>query len=575
MTLTFIVVALLLLAAALLFLIPPMLQKNNDAPKLDRDEINVELYKDQLEELQRDLDSGVLSEDQFEKSKQDLERTLLEDVSGEISVATPEQYKGLVQNGVLAVAVFVPLLSVILYSQLGGGDHAFNPEAARNTVTAEGHKGTIEDQIRQLQEHLQGEPDDVEGWVMLARSYYFMKQYQAASDAFARASSLTGQADPNMLADYADALAMANGRTLMGQPYDLVKKALEVQPNHQKALWLAASATMESKDYKTSLGYWTTLLRLFPKGSKEYNQMLRNIGEVKQLAGEEIEPELLEEMRVAQQMEEQGMVTDAASQTSGGGAGVSGEVVLDPGFSAKVSPGDTLFIYAIAANGPRMPLAIVRKTAADLPFKFVLNDSNAMDPSMTISKFPEIVLIARVTKSADAMRQAGDLYGTTAPIKTGSQDLKIVIDKIIPEDAAAASPGGMSTQSSPAAAAATAPGSNSNAKVTGTISLDSSLSARVSPQDTVFVFARAANGPRMPLAIIRKQVKDLPIAFSLDDSMAMNPSMSLSKFSDVIVTARISKTGDAMPKSGDLKGSSSVIKVGAEGLKIIIDSAVP
>jgi cytochrome c-type biogenesis protein CcmH len=111
--------------------------------------------------------------------------------------------------------------------------------------------------------------------------------------------------------------------------------------------------------------------------------------------------------------------------------------------------------------------------------------------------------------------------------------------------------------------------------VAGTISLDPTLTGRVSPDDTVYVFARAAEGPRMPLAIIRKQVKDLPLTFSLDDSMAMNPNMKLSNFSEVVVGARISKTGNAMPQSGDLKGSSSVIKLGSRDLKIIIDSAVP
>jgi cytochrome c-type biogenesis protein CcmH len=117
--------------------------------------------------------------------------------------------------------------------------------------------------------------------------------------------------------------------------------------------------------------------------------------------------------------------------------------------------------------------------------------------------------------------------------------------------------------------------SPTEARVAGVITLDPTLSNRVSPEDTLYVFARAAQGPRMPLAIIRKQVKDLPLTFALDDSMAMNPSMKLSNHSEVIVGARISKSGNAMPQSGDLKGSSSVIKLGSQDLKIIIDSAVP
>ena len=267
-----------------------------------------------------------------------------------------------------------------------------------------------------------------------------MKKYQAASDTFARAVAVNKESDPQLLADYADALAMANGRNMSGKPYEVVKKALVIDPNNQKALWLAATATYQVKDYRTTLTYWETLLAQFPEGSENYTQMLKNIGEVKTLLGEELDPEFIAKVKTAEQ-----------AQVAGGS--VSGEVTLDP--------------------------------------------------------------------------------------KT------------------------------------TTPTAGVNARVTGTVSLDSTLMGRVAPTDTVFVFARAASGPRMPLAIIRKQVSDLPLDFQLDDTMAMNPSMKLSKFPEVIVAARISKDGNAMPKSGDLKGSSSVIKVGSENLKIIIDSAVP
>jgi cytochrome c-type biogenesis protein CcmH len=152
-------------------------------------------------------------------------------------------------------------------------------------------------------------------------------------------------------------------------------------------------------------------------------------------------------------------------------------------------------------------------------------------------------------------------------VKVGAQGLNIVINQSVGgADAAPAATLAATQVSNPSASAA---------GVAGTISLDPALTGRVSPDDTVYVFARAAEGPRMPLAIIRKQVKDLPLTFSLDDSMAMNPNMKLSNFSEVVVGARISKTGNAMPQSGDLKGSSSVIKLGSRDLKIIIDSAVP
>jgi len=560
------IVAGLLVVAALLFVIPPLLKKTVlDSEILDNNEINVILYKDQLEELKADLENGVLTQEQFAQANEDLKRGLVENVKQE-----PTKYKVPMvlekYTAHIVAAFFLVVPAIIYYDQLGTDtlDIRLNPENARVAVQAEGHQGTIEEQIRDLQERLQGNPSDVEGWVMLARSYYFLKQYQAASDAFARTVALTKESEPQLLADYGDALAMASGQNMNGRPYEAVKKALAIDPNHEKALWLAATAAYQSKDYPTSLAYWETLLGQFPEGSDNHTQMLKNIGEIKVLMGEELAPEFIAKIQAAEQ----------ALKT---GASVSGEVTLDPKLFSQVSPTDTVFVYARAVSGPRMPLAIIRKQVKDLPIKFNLDDSLAMNPAMKISKFPQVVVSARVSKSGNAMPQPGDLQGITAPVSLGAQGLNIVINNVV--STAAATPSSAATVQQVSAPQtmtnANSGGANTTAKVTGTVSLDSTLMSRVAPTDTVFVFARAASGPRMPLAIIRKQVSDLPIDFQLDDSMAMNPSMKLSKFPEVIVAARISKSGNAMPQSGDLKGSSSVIKVGRENLKIIIDSAVP
>ena len=552
------VVAGLLIVAALLFIIPPLLKKTaNEEKVLEQDDINVILYKDQLEELKSDLDNGVLTQEQFAQANEDLKRGLVENVKQSPKESKLHVPSVLEKNAAYIVGAFVLIVPAILFNnQLGTDDLEIrlNPENARVAVQAEGHQGTIEEQIRMLQERMQANPDDLEGRVMLARSYYFLKQYQAASDSYARAVALTKESEPQLLADYADALAMASGRNMSGQPYEIVKKALAIDPNHQKALWLAATATYQVKDYRTTLTYWETLLAQFPEDSENHTQMLKNIGEVKELLGEELQPEFIAKIQ-------------AAEQAQKAGASVSGEVTLDPKLANQVSPTDTVFVYARAANGPRMPLAIIKKQVKDLPIKFNLDDSLAMNPSMKISKFPQVVVSARVTKTGNAMPQAGDLQGATAPVNLGSQGLNIVINNIVS--------GGAPMAQTKVSAQQAMPVANTIAKITGTVSLDSTLMGRVAPTDTVFVFARAASGPRMPLAIIKKKVSDLPIDFQLDDTMAMNPSMKLSKFPEVIVAARISKTGNAMPQSGDLKGSSSVIKVGRENLKIIIDSAVP
>ncbi len=552
------IVAALLIAAALLFLLPPLAQKKSETTKLKRKEINVLLFKDQVAELESDLSNGTITQDQFDQAKHDLERSLLEDVSGEEATEPAEsKYEALGNKSAIAVAVFVPVVAIILYMQLGSGEQGLRPEEAQMAQRTEGHEGTLEEQIRKLQDHLQTNPDDIEGWTMLARSYYFLKNYQAASETFNRAAALTNEGDANVLADYADALAMAQGRNMQGRPYELVKKALQVEPFHQKALWLAGTAAYQVQDYASALQYWEKLITLFPEGTDGHTQMLRNIAEVKQLMGQELDPEMIAKLQGQQQ---QSAATDGNANAS-----VSGRVSLDPALAGSVSPGDTLFVFARAANGPRMPLAILKKQVSDLPLDFEMDDSHAMNPQMKLSNFSDIVVSARISKSGNAMPQPGDLEGASAVVKVGAQGLNILISNAV-------GGGGGATQT---VATATSVSNPSTAAVSGTISLDPSLTGRVSPDDTVYVFARAAEGPRMPLAIIKKQVKDLPLAFSLNDSMAMNPNMKLSNYSEVIVGARISKTGNAMPQSGDLKGSSSVIKLGSRDLKIIIDSAVP
>lgn len=430
------IVAALLIIAALLFLVPPLADKNAKKNSLDRNDINILLYKDQFKELENDLANGDITQDQYDQAKHDLERSLLQDVKPEEAPKQSMVGAAMGSKSAIAVAVLVPVIAISLYNKLGSGEAGLDPMNARIDVQAEGHQGTIEEQVRKLQDHLQSNPDDLEGWVMLARSYYFMKQYQAASDAFGRAAAMTNESEPQLLADYADAMAMANGRSMAGTPYELVKKAIALDPNHQKALWLAATATYQAQDYATTLQYWNTLLKQFPKGSDNYIQMLRNIAEVKQLLGQPID-DILAEIQGGAQAAPAGMMTsasgaDGSSSDSAGGGSVSGEVSLDPALQGRVSPTDTVFVFARAAQGPRMPLAILRKQVSDLPITFKLSDADAMNPQMKISNFPEVVVGARISKSGNAMPQSGDLKGGTSPVKVGAQGLKIVIDSAVP-----------------------------------------------------------------------------------------------------------------------------------------------
>jgi cytochrome c-type biogenesis protein CcmH len=411
-------VAVLLIVASLLFLLPPLVQKGqggSDEDSLDRDELNVTIFEDQIAELERDLSVGVLTQDQFDVAKHDLERSFIQESVSEGSQAASQVDRVVGRSAAVVISVLIPILAISLYSLLGAGEAGLHPKDARPQVQAEGHDGTLEEQIRKLQDHLQASPDDAESWVMLARSYYFMKQYAAASETFARVSSMLQDSNPEVLADYADALAMANGRNMAGRPYELVKKALAIQPFNQKALWLAGTASYQAQDYNTTLGYWKRLLEIFPKDSDNYKQMQKNIGEMQQKLGLLIDIES----------------TSTASATAGG-VQVTGTVHLADALALNASIDDTLFVFARAATGPRMPLAIVRKKVKDLPLTFTLNDSMAMNPAMKLSNFQEIVIGARISKSGNAMPQSGDMQGSVGPVNiSDATGIEIIIDKTV------------------------------------------------------------------------------------------------------------------------------------------------
>lgn len=410
------VVAVLLIAAALLFLLPPLIQKGRQEEgedAFDRDELNVTIFKDQLAELERDLSAGVLTQEQFETARHDLERSFLQESTTEVTESGAQMDRVIGRSAAVVISILIPIMALTLYNMLGAKEAGLHPEDAAPQVQAEGHEGTLEEQVRKLQDHLQQNPDDAEGWMMLARSYYFLKQYGAAAETFGRASSLQQDSNAELLADYADALAMANGRNMAGKPYELVKKALAIQPQFQKALWLAGTATYQAGDLEATLEYWKRLLEIFPKGSENYMQMQKNIGEIQQKMGLPVDE-----------------VEQAAS--AAGGPSISGVVNLDESLMLQAAVGDTLFVFARAATGPRMPLAIVRKTVKDLPLEFTLDDSMAMNPTMKLSSFQQVVVGARISKSGNAMPQPGDLQVMSQPMDVNSGEfVELVINEVI------------------------------------------------------------------------------------------------------------------------------------------------
>jgi len=418
------VVAVCLIIAALLFLLPPLLTRGNVKREAVRDALNVEIAKDKIAELDADLRTGVLSQDQYDRARQELERSLLEDVGGTTTRAVPTTSANASLISAAVVGIAIPILAVALYQHLGGGFAAIHPELAQPAVKTEAHEGTIETMVVQLKERLAKNPSDAEGWSMLGRSYYFLKRYNDAAQSYGKVVEIIGETEPDVLADYADTVAMASGRSMKGKPYELVKKALSLQPFHEKSLWLAGSAAYEEKDYANALGYFEKLMQVFPPGSENSEQMKRNIGEIQELlaqSGAKVPPSVA------------AAAPTRAASTAAGTAKIIGTVKLLPSLAANAAPTDTVFIFARAAQGPRMPLAIVRKQVKDLPITYTLDDSLAMNPAMKLSNFQQVVVGARISKSGNAMPQSGDLQGQSGTIALGgSKPVDVVINSVTP-----------------------------------------------------------------------------------------------------------------------------------------------
>lgn len=423
-----------LTAVALLFVILPLLlRRRAEAARVARSEVNISIYRNQLVELEADLKSGDVDQEQYEKSRQEIERRLLEDTSG-AEAGRASDSRRLSGMTAVVVGVMVPAVAVGLYLKLGNLQ-ALQPQQASMAAGASPHgdasnmAAQVEMMVGKLAEKLQKDPSNVEGWVMLGRSYSVLNRYPEAVEAYKKAMQLVGD-DAQVFVDYADALAMASGESLEGEPMKWLEKSLKLDPNNQKALWLMGTAMFERGDFSAAIVYWEHLQKMLPPDSEDAKAMQANIDEARgyqqrQARGEFGKPAPSAAAAAAEQL------TKAAAPAAGA-AKVSGTISLKQELVAKAAPTDTVFVFARAVSGPPMPLAVFRAQVKDLPLKFTLDESMAMAPGMSLARFDEVMVGARISKSGNPMPQSGDLQGQKGPVKVGSGDLVIAIDSVVP-----------------------------------------------------------------------------------------------------------------------------------------------
>ena len=394
--------AFFLLVAALAIVLWPLLKRSKSAA-FGRELSNLDIHRDQFLELEKDLEAGTLGADRYEQARNELERRVLEE---DVAPARAPQATPSGKAVPVTLGILIPLTSILLYLYLGnlqGVGAPRHPAADLSSITADQFQGMT----AKLAARMQQNPGDAEGWKMLGRAYRAMERYGEANGAYKKAVELRPQ-DADLLADYAESLALAAGRSLAGEPTRLLDRALKLEPRNTKVLTLSGSAAFERKDYKAAIGSWEAVLKQ-PGVDGELAQALeKGIAESRaHLTGKPV------------------------AAVPAGKERVTGVVNLDDSLKGKVHPDDTVFVFARAATGPRMPLAIVKIKVADLPYKFSFDDSMAMMPEMKLSQFADVVIGARVSKSGGATPQAGDLQGSSDKVKPGRTGVLVTIDRAV------------------------------------------------------------------------------------------------------------------------------------------------
>ena len=415
----FIVLAASLTALALAWLLWPLL-RTRASREMDRERANLGVLRDQLSELDAEHARGALADDVHAQMKADLERRVLDESLA--TAAPPGQRSSAGSRAAAVLALALPLAAALAYWQFGD-PQAFDPALA--SATEANPHALQPDQIARmvaaLEERLQREPDNLNGWVTLARTYSTQQRFTDAVRAYEKLLAAVPD-DADLLADYADALAMAEGRRIGAGPMAAIKKALAINPTQWKALAMAGTEAFDRKDYKAALGFWERLQRSLPPDAPMAQSIGASIAEARQLAG----------MSPQAQASVPTKAAAPATTARPADARVSGTVDLSPGLKARAAPQDRVFVFARAVDGPRLPLALLTVQVKDLPLKFALDDSMAMSPDARLSAFPNVIVGARISKSGNAPAASGDLEGLSPPVKVGATNVAITIDRVLP-----------------------------------------------------------------------------------------------------------------------------------------------
>ena len=440
---------------ALVFVLPPLLHRGTGAPDLDHDALNLDVFRQQLAELDGDLALGRLDQDQYAAARRDLERELVHDLepvdSGKVQPQTGNQHWP-----ALILALAIPAAAVALYLNIGDLGIIPKLEAAGVAPTAQaqdavGHATLpdgspmppLETLAEQLAQRLEQKPDNPTGWLMLARTWFSLENQGKGMAALERAYAVAPR-QPEVLLAYAEALAETNDNRLDGRPVELLDALLAIEPDNLNGLWLRGMAAFQVTDFPGALSRWEPLMAALDPAGPDAQELTKFMEMARSKAGlsgaggpAASQPAPVPAPAPAPSVPVAAPAPIAAVQAppavqqkpqapAAKPSGLTVSVALDPALAAQTTPDTTVFIYAKAVAGPPMPLAAQRVRVADLPVTLTLDDTMAMMPQMRLSAFPQVTVGARISRSGQAMPQSGDLEGEVSPVASNQTALVAV-----------------------------------------------------------------------------------------------------------------------------------------------------
>ncbi len=437
MMLTFWLIAAVMSALVLLLLVPAMV-KTPANRSVDQQSQDVEIARYRLAELDKARADGEISEDDYEASRTELEQALAQDLA-QLERARERVHAdgAAITPGAIALPVAIafalPVAAGGLYLVVGEpGAIGMSARLTAQVAAGEQANRSVDVMMDQLKVRLAENPDDARGWSILARSSMQLGRYDDAALAFERLDALTPN-EPDILVQYADALAMKAGGVLAGKPTELLDKALRINPDQPQGLWLSGMAAARRGEFELAMRHWNRLLPQLdgdPQSRTELVNLMRDLVSEARAASVALEVPDLDAASAASGMT---ATTEATAKNAAGGAALTVRVSLSEQLSGATSPSDTVFVFARAVDGPPMPLAAARRRVADLPFEVTLDDSQSMVPSMKLSAFDRVNVVARVSKTGQPVASSGDLEGMQEDVPTNVGDaLEVVISRRVP-----------------------------------------------------------------------------------------------------------------------------------------------